>query len=355
MSVIRAVEIGFGTLSFVESLDNGNPIIKTFTSIVAPADNGSRDLSGGLNKRNTIRVLVDGKYYEVGPDAGLLSNKGTTRVLNNSFTESHQFKALLLGALGLMNEPVIDVLGLGLPVDNFHMADAVKKAVKGEHVIEGKKVLIKDCLVLPQPYGGLISYANSIGQAGFNALRNKTILSIDPGYGTLDWITTKGLTFNDLRSDGRDMGFSTVLEAIAVSLKSVFPRMGLLPLSLIDEAFWLNKGILTVAGRSYPFPKCSGKDVNGESVDITFDVSSEIKYVTRAAISEVRNSARSGVDIELILLMGGPHAVYLDELREAYPDHTIVVVKNPLTAICEGLYIASVQYSQSRQKQKGAA
>lgn len=355
MAVIRSVEIGFGTLSMVERVDNGTPIIKTFNSIVAPVDCNGRDLSGGLNKRDTIRVTVDGEHYEVGQDAGLLSNRRTTRVLNNSYTDSHQFKALLLGALGLMNEPVIDVLGLGLPVNSFQKADEVKRAVIGEHLINGKTVVVKDALVLPQPYGGLISYANSIGQDGLNALRGKTILSLDPGYGTIDWITTRGLTFNDLRSDGRDMGFSSVLEAVATGLKSAFPAMGLIPLSIIDEAFWLEKGVLKVAGKRYPFPVCKGIDADGEPVNVQFDVTNEIKQATRSAISEVRNSAREGADVELILLMGGPHAVYLDELKRAYPDHKIVIVKNPLTAICEGLYIASVQYAGMKAKLKGAA
>lgn len=355
MKIIRAIEIGFGTLSYIESVKDGKPVIKTFTSIVAPSDASGRDFSGGLNKRNTISVEVDGEFYEVGPDAGLLTNRRTTRVLNNSYTDSYQFKALLLGALGLMNEPVIDVLGLGLPVNNFEKAADVKRAVIGEHTINGKKVLVKDALVLPQPYGGLIAYANSIGQAGLNTLRGKTILSIDPGYGTLDWIQTKGLAFNDLKTEGRDMGMSSVLEAVASGLKPAFPTMGQIPLSIIDEAFWLEKGILKIAGTRYPFPICEGIDADGNKVNVRFDVTKEIRQATRAAISEVRNSAREGAEVELILLMGGPHQVYLDELKLAYPAHKIIIVDNPLIAICEGLYIASVQYASMKSKLIGAA
>lgn len=353
MAVIRAIEIGFGTLSYVENVENGVPVIKTFSSVVAGVNVNDKDLSSGLNKRNTIRVQVGDEFYEVGPDAGMLTSRKTTRVLDSSYTESYQYKALLLGALGVMNEPVIDVLGLGLPVENFNRAEEVKKAVIGTHVINDKKVVIKDVLILPQPYCGLMSYVNSLGQSGFNSLRGKTILSLDPGYGTLDWVVTAGMAFNDLRSDGCDLGFSTVIEAVSSALKSAFPKMGVIPESIIDQAFWLDVGVLKVAGKRYPFPVCNGQDMDGNQVDVYYDVTNVIKRCIRAGINQVRNSVRQGADVELILLMGGPHKQYIEEVQLAYPTHDIVVVKNPLTAICEGLFIASHQYFE--MKQKGAA
>ena len=54
MSVIRAIEIGYGTTSFTKDIKNGNPIVETFSSNVA-LKNGS-DLSGGLSRKNTIDI-----------------------------------------------------------------------------------------------------------------------------------------------------------------------------------------------------------------------------------------------------------------------------------------------------------
>lgn len=357
MPVIRCVEVGFGTLSFVQGVDgnNGKPIIKTFDSYVATSDKDGNDLSGGLNRRDTVKVQIGSEFFEIGPDAKLLTNRQASRVLNNSYTDSPQFKALLFGAIGMMKEPVIDVLGLGLPVNAYSRSESLKQAVIGEHTINGQTVIIKDVVVLPQPYGGLLSYANSLGPQGLGALRNKTIISVDPGFGTFDWLTTKGLVINDKRTGGNDMGFSSVLESVADSLKSAFPNMGAIPLEIIDSAFWQEKGVLSVAGTRYPFPLCEGVDVDGNPVKARFDVRDKIAYCTRNAISALKNSVREGADVELILVMGGPHAVYMDELRAAYPDHKIVVLDNSLTAVCEGIYIAAMQYFSLKQKQKGAA
>jgi plasmid segregation protein ParM len=356
VATIRALELGFGSTSLVTGVnENGSPKILTFPSIVSQVDPSKSDLGAGLNDRNTVLVDIKGSKYEIGIDASLGSDKTNGRVLNNKYITSDQYQALLFGSLVYMNETEIDLLVLGLPVENWHRKQELKDLVIGCHEVNGKKYNIKDCWVIVQPMGGLLSHANDSGQAAFSEMREKTILSLDPGFGTWDFICSKGLIINNSRSGGVDQGMSAVLASVARVLKVAFPDLGSIPIEQIDEAFYKHKDHIRIAGRKYPFPVCVGKDVSGKDVDIHFDVRSAISNVTGSALTSTQNKVGAGGDIDLILLMGGPHEVFLNAVKEAYPAHEITVVKNPLTAICTGMYYGGLQYYAATQLKNTAA
>ena len=351
--IIRAIEVGYGTLSFTSSVVNEKPVITTFPSVVAPVSAGN-DLSGGFSKRDTIKVSVGNNTYEVGSDAHLLTDRISSRVLNNAFIESDQYQALLKGALYMINEPTIDLLVLSLPVTNMHRADELKAMVNGEHEINGKKILIKKTWVLCQPLAGYMCYANQIGQERFNELKEVNVLSIDFGFSTVDWLTSRGLKINDRRTGAVNMGMSAVLEETQKSLKGAFPHLDSIPLHLIDDSFWKNPGEIRISGRSYPFPVCNGKLKNGDGTKISFDASAAIKSVSVSALQEVRNSVGAGADINLILVMGGPNAVYLESVKKTFPEHEVSVVDDPITAVCRGMYFGGVQYANAINRKTAA-
>ena len=139
-AVIRALEVGFGTTSLVKDVVDGQPQLMTFPSLVSQVDKNKSSINAGINKRNTVTVDVDGTLYEVGPDAGLAAGKKTARVLNSSYVNSQQYKALLFGSLVYMDVDVIDLLVLGLPVDNWKRKEELKDFVVGEHTIDGLPV-----------------------------------------------------------------------------------------------------------------------------------------------------------------------------------------------------------------------
>lgn len=356
MTIIRALELGFGSTSMVTGVNkDGSPEILTFPSIVSQVDPSKRDLGAGLNDRNTVQVSINGSQYEIGVDASLSSDKNNGRVLNNKYITSEQYQALLFGSLVYMNESEIDLLVLGLPVENWHRKEELKNLVIGEHEINGKTFNIKDCWVIVQPMGGLLAHANDSGQEAFNEMREQTILSLDPGFGTWDFILSKGLILNDSRSGGVEQGMSAVLASVARVLKMAFPDLGAIPLEQIDEAFYKHGDHIRISGRKYPFPVCQGKDLNGNEVDVHFDVRPAILNITSAALTSTLNKVGSGGDIDLILLMGGPHKVFLPAVQEAYPTHEIVIVRSPLTAICAGMYYGGLQYYAATQRKIQAA
>lgn len=352
MDIIRVIEIGFGTLSFTEKVVNGEPVIKTFASVVAPVSND--DLSGGLSKRDTVKVFVGETGYEVGPDAHLLSDRTSARVLNNTFIDTDQYKALFYGALVMMNEPVIDLLVLALPVNNMGRSEDLKAMAVGVHTIAGKEVNVKNVWVLCQPLAGYLYHATCIGQELFDSLKDVNVLSLDFGFSTADWLTTKGLKINDRRSGAVDMGMSSVLEETQKTLKLAFPHLDSIPLHLIDDAFWRHPGELKISGKSYPFPKCSGLDSQGNETKVKYDVTPSINKVTSSCMQLVRNNVGAGADIHLIVVMGGSHNVYMPEVKRTFPEHEIVVVKDPQVAVCLGMWFGALQYAQALKKKNAA-
>lgn len=345
MAVIRAIEVGFGTTSLTTGNDEkGRPTFKTFSSFVAKSDPTKSGLSAGLNKRDTVIVDVNNQKFEVGPDAQLASDKASSRVLNSNYIQSDQYQALLFGSLSYMNAEKIDLLVLALPVENWSRRDELKSLISGSHTINGKNYYIKNVWVIVQPMGGLMAYANRIGQEGYNELKEQTILSVDPGFGTFDFVVSQGLKLNDARSGGNELGMSAVLSDCAKALRSVFPALNDFPIEKIDEAFYKNNGFIRISGKRYPFPLCEGKTLDGKKVDIRFDLNPTIDNVTRNAVTKLKNIVGNGGDIDLILLMGGPNQVYIKSLKEAFPDHEIIVLDDPLRSVCEGMYFAGLQY-----------
>lgn len=352
MNIIRAIEVGFGTLSFTESVNDGTPVIKTFASVVAPVS--TDDLSGGFSKRDTVRVDIGDSAYEVGPDAHLLTDRSSSRVLNNTFVDTDQYKALFFGALYMMNEPVIDLLVLALPVNNMTRSDDLKALAMGVHKVSGREFVVKNVWILCQPLAGYLYHATCIGQQKFDELKDVNVLSLDFGFSTADWLTTKGLKINDRRSGAVEMGMSNVLEEISKSLKPAFPHLDNIPLNLIDDAFWRHPGEIKISGKSYPFPKCDGVDSNEKVTKVRFDVTPAINKVTSACLQLIRNNVGSGADVHLIVLMGGSHKVYFAEVQKVFPEHEIVVVNDPHIAVCLGMFYGGAKYAQAMKKKTAA-
>lgn len=360
---VRAIELGFGTTSFVASEKDGIPVIKTFPSIVSQVDKISADLSAGLNRRDTVRVqLKNESVYEVGPDAGLVSDRTASRIINNSYIDSDNYKALLFGCLNMMDCDSIDLLVLGVPVTSWHRVDELKKLVIGSHTLNGKTLTVHDAWVIVQPLAGLLSYAYSNDKETYQQMRDMNILSVDIGYGTADYLFSRGLQPNEARSGAIDAGMGSIISAVAGALKTAFPRIDRIPNEIIDAAFWKHPGVLKISGKRYPFPLCQGKTADGEETPVHFNLQPQIDQITRNAVTQIRNTAGSGADIDMILLFGGPAQHYKDALQNAYPDHYIITPSDnekkwqadSLTVVCEGLYRGGVQYAQARARKRVA-
>ncbi|AEH16236.1 plasmid segregation protein ParM [Shewanella sp. SM101] len=337
--VIVTVDVGYGTTTSVHKNATGEYEIKTFPSVPIPVKS---DINLGISgeERDVVTVDVNGITYEIGADV-TASSARNVRVLNTeSFLTSDRYKALLLGSLSFIGsgDLVIDVLVLGLPVSVLSRKNELIKIYTGTHDISGsgkRKISIKSVLVFEQPLGALMSYLREGGTERYMACKNLNILVIDPGYLTLDFITSTGIKVNKNRSGDSETGMSKVISAVELSLKTqLSEKFNLKSISseLIDQAFIT--GSLKLYGTTMAFPVCEHQ----------FDVTSAITATCDEAITSVVNVVGDGQDIDLILVSGGAASVYLGAIKKAFPHHKIEVVIDPLTSVARGLQTAGEQY-----------
>ncbi|MBE1299710.1 MAG: hypothetical protein GJ680_07370 [Alteromonadaceae bacterium] len=367
--VVRALEIGFGTTSLVKGVREQQnrfrgkppilmPEIMTFPSFVAPVENDSVNMSGDMHSRDTVTVEIadaDSLRYEIGPDAHLAAGIKSARVLSAEYITTPQYKALFYGSLVYMNEPEIDMLVLGLPVEDWKARrDQLKDLVVGEHTVNGKTYKIKDAWIIAQPMAGLLAYAATLSPEQYQAFRQSTNLAVDPGYGTFDFALAFGLKVNDARSGGRDLGMSVILDKVEKNLRGAFPSLSRLPVERIDEAFWKNKTFIRLNGNHYPFPVCQGKDVDGNPVDIQFDIRGARDEVIRQAMTVMKNQVGDGGDIDNVILLGGPAPIYKEKLIELYGAKRLIELQNPIKSVCAGMFFGGVQYLDALERKAQA-
>jgi plasmid segregation protein ParM len=353
--VIRTIEIGFGTTSFI--VDDELNVV-TFKSLVHPVDEHKRDItSGAMNATGNVVVCVSGSFYEVGPDVDKVFDPRNNRVLNSNYINSDQYKALFLGALSMMDvgpDNTIDFLVGGLPVSNMHRSKELIAFMEGEHNVGGRIITVKKAWAAAQPLGGLLAYANSQGMDFLKNMPTRTILTIDPGYLTVDYLTTTGMHASDSRSGAIDKGMSKVIEAVADLAATAFGAAKIYN-EAIDRAFYGKEKAIKFKGRLYPFPVCNGQDIFDEPSRIKFNFSDAISRITKEACSEIQNAVGDAQDVDLILLVGGPAPLYLPNLKETFPDHRIVVVENHLQAVCVGLHVAGTNKFRRHLSSKATA
>ncbi|WP_299021016.1 hypothetical protein [uncultured Photobacterium sp.] len=329
---IFAIDVGFGTTAVVDNINGHDSSVRSFASRAVPVSYGKRNaLTGGvLQERESIVVRVDGIDYEVGPDVADIGAASEVRTLNDSYITSSRYKALLLGALAHCKFDYIDMLVGGLPISNLGRSDELKAMMIGKHKIGNRTIIVKDARVIPQPLGALMHFAKHRAHHEKSdmmaVLARKTWLTADPGYGTFDYLTCNGVVPDDSRSDAHPFGHGRILADCCEYLSQIFGFD--INVEVVDKAF--RTGSLNVFGHSYDFPGTSGDD-------ISFDVTPIIEKITSDAVDAMKNKVGNGVDIDEILVSGGPAELYLPAIEKAYPKHKVSLIDNHGVAVALGM------------------
>jgi plasmid segregation protein ParM len=290
--VLVGVDVGYGETK-VAFPELGAPCYTSFASIAEPVPGNEVELGGGLHKRDTLCVLVDGKRFEVGRDAELIAEVNSVRALHDDYIETTEYRAKLYAALLAAKQPRITRLVTGLPVS--HMAqhrDRLVRLLTGRHqVSDDFAVTIDDVQVIPQPLGGLLDY--SAEQRNRQLVRDLTVLVIDPGYYTTDWLIVDRLRAVKQRSDSRGIGMHHVLQAARDRIKAQHgggaPAAGKLADAL-------------KAGIRVPFRK--------GSIDVLPIAEEAARALTETVGSAIKNVVNDFSDIDLVLLVGGGATVF---------------------------------------------
>jgi plasmid segregation protein ParM len=323
--VVASIDVGFGyTKIAIQVIIDGVKTIKNFSFPSIAACMVEHDISHEnsiIGKRNTVKVSVDGKNYEVGPDSELIQSVSGARNVSENYSESPEYLALLKGALSYINEEVIDVLVVGLPVQ--HMAfkekvDKLNKLVKGRHTInKDLSCEIKSVTTIEQPLGGLLNYIFSENSDKKVAEQFNFIL--DPGQQTLDWLGVKGTTPipGSMGSHPQSMGniINLIQGNISIHIRQHFDD----PLS-IEKA--IETGII---------------NIKGKDVDLSIFIDDRVRTAVTETLSVMKSKISSNLSrTRNIIIVGGPAKFFEFFVRKVFPDQNIILSPNGMFSNVNG-------------------
>jgi len=341
--VVRAIDVGFGLVKLSVRRGDGVDFI-SFPSMAIPAD-ASAVRTLGTRKRDTFDVPVNEAKYEVGRDVGLAQAGGSFgRDVTDEFYRGAIYEALTKGALRYMAEAgdsSIDVLVLGLPVNQYNDSkrrDYLRSHYEGDIEIgDDKTIRVRKVIVQAQPMGGYAALDDHLDElnrvisstpgalkplASGEALDDLSVLMIDPGEHTLDWLLIQQGTINPRASGAAsDAGRHRVVRSVLESLVAEIGRpLGPAVMPRINDAL-RSRGPVKLAGVAH--------DLNRfEPVIMT---------VVEDCINRMVDGLRDAHEIvDLMVLVGGHPERYRDVLVKRFPAIPVFVMPESMSANVRG-------------------
>lgn len=356
--VVRAIDVGFGLVKLSvrerDSEVNGVSVIK-FPSMAIPAD-ASAVRSLGTRRRDTFDVPVNGALYEVGLDVGLAQAGGSFgRDVTDEFYRGTIYEALTKGALRYMVEAGdshIDVLVLGLPVNQYN--DAKRRDYLCDHyqgsidVGGGKHVVIGKVIVQAQPMGGYAALDDHLEElneviaktagglkplASGDDLDDLSVLMVDPGEHTLDWLLIQQGSINPRASGAAsDAGRHRIVRAVQDALAAEIGRpLGPAVEPRINEAL----------------RKRTPVKLAGVVHDLT-PFEPVLMSVVEDSVNRMVDGLRDAHEIiDLMVLVGGHPERYRDVLAKRFPAIPVFVMPDSLAANVRGFQMIGEAFGES--------
>lgn len=324
--IIRAVDVGFGNTKYISSVVGGDIRCANFPSIAYPS---MRDPASqpGFERRKTVAIPINGLFYEVGPEVALAADAFRAAQMHDRYIETPEYMALLRGALSMMKVTTIDLLVVGLPVAMLVTKKAaLEKAVTGTHDIGGgKSVVVKKALAVAQPQGALVDFAWQHQKSA--TIEREQSLIIDPGSRTFDWLVARGMRLVQNKSHSVNRGVMDMLHAIAAEISTeIGTPYG--DLDAIDAALRTGKNPVI-------FQK-------------PYDISRTMPMahaIAQQAVASMMRWVEASYSVQNIILVGGGAYLFKKAVKEAFPKHRILEVKDPLHANVRGFQIAGMNHA----------
>lgn len=344
--VIRAIDLGYNATKFTKKVGKNNkPEFMSFPSLAPTPSNISVGSGFDLDvfaEKDTVVVDIGGVKFEVGPDSPEVQSSTDTRVLHDQYVHSDQYKALTLGALHYMGEKEIDLLVVGLPVNNARYSADLKKMLTGElEINENEKVLIKNVLVVPQAFGGFKAFHhNYASKENLFIDDDEVTLVVDPGFYTFDFFTIKGSEkpkpLND-RCGSKEGGIHQILGGICNSISNnVLGGKKYEDYESVDRA--LRKGVRSIR-------------IAGEVVELEDHIKNTSQMIENV-IDYMRNIVGDGIkeNIDNIVIIGGNPKIFKKKVETKYPTHAererIFIPENSIFSNVEGFYWYGVENAE---------
>lgn len=327
--IALAIDAGFGVMKFSRRAaeEPTGIAFECFPSaaieVTKTADGSALDSIGA--DRDVISVKYDGREYLVGKHirAEMVGND-FGKDMTDTYYDSAVYHALMRGALSYMNETIIHTLCLGLPMNHYMSPGRVAKlraAYQGSiEISDGRSVQIENIVIQPQPFGAYAGLGSKVAQLNEFFVANKleqiktakdlkelTILVVDPGEFTLDWLlmTNTGPIMKVSNAIG-DAGRHRVIRAIHQLISEKMSRpVGTSFFADIDTCL-RNRKTLRIAGEVFDLQSEEFQKLIAKTID--------------DPIRQLFEGLRGGDDrIDLAVVMGGAPDDVAEAIKRARP------------------------------------
>jgi plasmid segregation protein ParM len=327
---LLGLDIGYGNLKLVFGRGVNGQIAKILPSGVARADQVARTMEGKINRVGHL-VNLDGVPYVAAVSPTKL--QGYERILHQDYASSPDYLALFYAALLETRETTIDTLVTGLPVaehlDHPERIDALQKRLVGTHYVnDDVAVVVRNAHVLPQPVGTYLDALATHPKLSEN--KDATILVVDPGYYSVDWVVMTSGGIRHLSSGSSPEAASRVLERASKAISAKTDCH--ISVDRLNDALAEGRRFITVYGERYDYQP---------ALKAAAAVSAEV--IVNLIKSKLRSESMS---VDSLVVSGGTASLYAPALEEAFPRGDKIVSTNSVLANARGFHRAAVRYQQ---------
>ena len=314
-----SVKVAFGNTMIPEHL--------TFPIGAAPISQCGTTADGEVALGGGHRVMVDGEEWVAGISPARLESFVPS--MDESYTDSRQYKALFYAALAAVGAPRIDALVTGLPVSHFRDETHKQRVIDmmvGRHEIQpGVFVEVAAVRPLPQPAGAFAAHGADVAlkRSDVEIHSTSSVLVVDPGHYSYDWVMFYQSFLLNSSGSTPEAG-EAVIQAAAAALTKEH-GVTIYPTKLSDAVIG-GLPLLRVGQRQieyWPAMKQAATDVVHNNLT-----------AMGAAIRKVKGLR--GVDV--VLVTGGGAALFKDALKSSFPDAEVVMVRDSVSANARGFF-----------------
>jgi len=324
--IARAIDVGYGNTKYTltDGMD-GNEIECAMFPSVAPVSS-RKGLEAFGSPRDTTSVDVEGTLFEVGPDAMLGMAANASRTLDLDFARKPAYTALVRGALDRMKVPRVDCLFLGLPVSSVEaLGRDLAQRMTGLHRLQDREIEVKECMVVPQPVGGMWDFG--VRNSMLPHLQSSNSLLIDPGYFTLDWVVTRGLKMVGVRSGAaNNAGMAAILRAIGESMANTIKQREGKPADLTESSLDRMDEAIRL-GRPFRF--------NGKAEDLSRHMAAGQKVIDDG-LAKLAHQIGTKSDIDNVIIVGGAAHLYQASVVQMFHGYDVRVAQHAVYANVRG-------------------
>ncbi|WP_234265202.1 ParM/StbA family protein [Hydrogenophaga sp. NFH-34] len=338
---VLAVDVGYGNTKMVCGHGLDKALRSRWTELVfpsiAPSAVVDEDAAGFGHNPDRVLIEIEGRRYYAGP----MATSGVVgRVIQPDYINTDLHEVLLRAAIHFaMRESravfkVIDVLVLGLPVSGFTaQKDRLKEIGQQTREIPVPKFLqasagaktvhvsVKQCIVVPQPYGAMRLAAQDLPSSDSVFKSNVLSMVVDPGYRTLDWLVSAGMKPEIKLSGSYDGGVSSILREVSQQV-GFDHGTGSLEFDQVERG--LETGKINLGYKVI--------DMTRHMERVPLLASEEIGvFMTRIGL---RRS-----NLQRVFLAGGGARFYEAALRAHLPECEVMTLPNPVMSNARGYWL----------------